>query len=304
MAGRFEILRKKWKRLVAWTSLLAILWLLSSLLVAYQATRRPHGRHLEPVPLVVWGDLQSLRLATADGEDLGGWFSEGQPDQPVVLLLHGHRGSRGNCLGQAQIFATAGCGVLLVTLRAHGDSTGDFNDVGYSSRHDVLAAISWLEVKCSGRPIVIYGQSMGAATATFASALLGNRVHGYILESPYLDLRTAVRNRTAMYLPPLLDALAYAGLVAVSPLVLPDVDHIAPITAVSGMPATMPVLVLAGGADQHARPEEARAITECLGASARLVIFQDAEHGRLPTVDPTGYRDALIDFLASCRLAK
>jgi len=32
----------------------------------------------------------------------------------------------------------------MISLRAHGDSTGDFNDVGYSARHDVVVAVEFL----------------------------------------------------------------------------------------------------------------------------------------------------------------
>jgi len=290
-----------WKRLAAWTTLLVAVWLLGSFLVAYRITRRPRPIYPEPVPVVVWGELQSLRIATADGEELGAWFSEGQPEKPVVLLLHGHRGSRGNCLAQAEIFATAGCGVLLVTLRSHGDSTGCFNDIGYSSRHDVLAAVSWIEKRYEGRRVVIYGQSMGAAAATFAAAELGSRVHGYILESPYKNLRTAVWHRANRALPPGIDLVAYAGLAAVAPLVLPDLDRISPEEAAAGMPSLIPVLVLAGGADRLARPDESRAIVDRIGISARLMIFEGASHARLQTTDPAAYREALTEMASGGR---
>ena len=82
---------------------------------------------------------------TRDGQDLGAWLVPGTDDGPSVLLLHGNGGSRANCLDRAAILAGQGCTVLLVSLRAHGDSTGDFNDIGYSARHDIIAAIDFLE---------------------------------------------------------------------------------------------------------------------------------------------------------------
>ena len=53
-----------------------------------------------------------------------------------------------------------------------------------------------------------------------------------------------------MRLPPLLDVAAYAGLLTVSPLVLSDIDQIAPINAISKIPTSVPVLILAGSRDR------------------------------------------------------
>jgi alpha-beta hydrolase superfamily lysophospholipase len=215
----------------------------------------------------------------------------------VVVLLHGNGGGRTNCLPQAELAAAEGFGSLLVTLRAHSDSTGATNDFGYGARHDVAAAVAWLEARQPGRPILIWGQSLGAAAALFAAPDLGGRVAGYLLECPYRDLRTAVRNRTRYYLPPILDAAAYAGLVTVAPMVLPDLDRIAPIAAAGAIPPTVPVLILAGGADRRALPEEARDLAARIGPNARLRLFPSGDHAQLLEADPAGYRAEVVGFL-------
>lgn len=271
------------------------MWLISSFVVGYLATRRAFAQFAEPTPALTWGQAESLRLATADGEDLGAWFIPGLAERPVVLLLHGHRGHRGNCLKQAEIFAEAGCSTLLVSLRAHGDSTGNYNDVGYASRHDVDAAVAWIEKNHPGKTIVIYGQSMGAASAVFAAGLLGGRVRGYILESPYKDLRTAVWNRTAASIP-VLGLFAYTGLVAVSPIILPHLDKMSPCDAAAEIPRNVPVLIVAGSRDNHATPEEAQAIQDRISDHCQLIMI-DGTHGRLHSDDPAGYRDTLLGFL-------
>src|SRR5262245_31838163 len=115
------------------------LWLVVSYAVAYRLTRRPRAWFAEPAPEVHWGRLESHRLKTRDGHELGAWLVAGPADGPSVLLLHGHGGSRGKCLDRAEVLRAEGCSVLLVTLRAHGDSTGQFNDIGYSARLDVVA---------------------------------------------------------------------------------------------------------------------------------------------------------------------
>ncbi|HEX3448809.1 MAG TPA: alpha/beta fold hydrolase [Isosphaeraceae bacterium] len=220
-----------------------VLWLTVSFAVAYRLTHRPRPRFEERAPRVAWGTLEDHRIKTRDGEELGAWFLKGDDDLPIVLLLHGNKGSRWNSLTRAEIFASQGWGVLMISLRAHGDSSGDFHDVGLSARRDVVAAVEFLEARRPGRPIVVMGTSLGAATAVFAAEELGQRVKGYILESPYKDLKTAVWNRTDTYLPPALSHAGYLGLRAVGPLFLPNLDEISPLKAIGGIPNDVPVLI-------------------------------------------------------------
>lgn len=140
-------------------------------------------------------------------------------------------------------------------------------------RHDVVAAVSFLEARHPGRPIVVMGVSLGSSAAVFAAPELGRRVQGYVLESPYRDLKTAVWNRTHAYLPPVLAELGYAGLRLAAPLVLPHFEAISPLLAIGGIPADVPVLIIAGANDLLARPAEARALLERVAGHGRLCLF-------------------------------
>jgi uncharacterized protein len=186
---------------------------------------------------------------------------------------------------------------LLVILLAHGDSTGNFTDIGYSARHDVVAAVEFLEKERPGRRIIIDGTSMGAAAAIFAAGELGERVAGYVLESPYLDIHRAVRNRVALVLPPVLDTIAYTGVALVGPLIVPDVNYIAPIKYVDDIPLAVPVLFLSGTNDQHANSSEAQELCDRIGSHARLILFEGAGHGCLIRADPARFAEAVLPLL-------
>ena len=289
--------RKRLRTLVSLVFLAIFLWLLSSYGVAYWGTRRSRPPFHEPIPAITWGKIESFRITTDDREELGAWFIDGNADRPVILLLHGNGGRRHDCLKQAEFLAHSGFTTMMISLRAHGDSTGTVNDLGFSARQDVMAAVRWLKEKCPERPIAVWGSSLGAAAAIFAAKDLGSQVSGYILECPYQDLHTAVRNRTEIYLPPLLDRVAYVGLRIVSPLVLPNADQISPFEAITSMPEEIPVLILAGGADRRARPEEANAIYRRIHSQANLVMFEDADHMKLLQTEPERYRQVVLAFL-------
>ncbi len=191
--------------------------------------------------------------------------------------------------------------MLLISLRA----TWRFHGAVQRYRPRRLATTwspQWiyLERRRPGRPVLVLGTSMGAAAAVFASRELAHRVGGYILESPYEHLRRAVRNRTENALPPLLDWVAYQGLALASSVVLPELDAIAPVKAIKGIPADIPVLILAGGVDRLARPPEARALFQVVKSHARLILFEKAGHLNFLETDHTRYRQSLIDFVHAC----
>jgi uncharacterized protein len=142
---------------------------------------------------------------------------------------------------------------------------------------------------------------MGAASALFAAGELRHRVSGYILECPYKDLKTAVANRTENALPPVVDRIAYRGLLLVAPLVLPELEKISPLAAIAGIPENVPVLTLAGENDRNARPEESRALHDRVKSHSTLAIFEGAGHVRLRDADPGRYRRLLVDFLKALR---
>jgi len=288
-----------WRRLRRWTTAIAtvlVIWLLVSSAVAFRLTRRPRSRFEEPAPRVAWGPLEDHRIKTSDGQEIGAWFVDGRDDAPGVLVLHGNRGSRWNSLSRAEMFASQGYAVLTVSLRAHGDSTGDYHDVGLSARRDVCAAVEFLETHHAGQPVLIVGTSMGAAAAIFAAGELGRRVQGYVLESPYQDLKTAVWNRTEVNLPPVLSHAAYAGLRIVGPFFLPHLEAISPLKAIAGIPNDVPVLILAGDADRLARPEEARALHREVASHGRLLLFPGAGHGNLIGSAPALYTHTVLEF--------
>jgi uncharacterized protein len=239
--------------LAAGVLIAAAVWLGASAAVAWRLTRRDGKPFSEPPPEIAGAAAESLRLRTCDNEQIGGWLARGDGDKPCVLLLHGYQTSRGEMLPVMRRLAEARFTVLAISLRAHGDSTGEVNDVGWSARHDVAAAVEFLRQKYPKRPVFIVGRSMGAAAAIFAAGELKTDVAGYFLEQPYKDLKSAVWNRLRNRLPPVLDWVAYCGLRLWSPAFLPvNPDQISPYDHIASIPPSVPVVIVTGSADRHA----------------------------------------------------
>ena len=272
-------------------------WLGLSLVIGYWLTRRAKPVFAQPAPIVTWAQWEDVRLTTRDGLGLGAWYTPGEPHLPALILLHGNRGSRQNTLWLAELLAPRGHAILAVSLRAHGDSDGEINDFGRGAALDVVAAVEFLEARAPGVPIVVRGSSLGSAAAIFAASELDHRVAGYVLECPYRDLTTAVRNRTRAILPPVAEYLAYAGLRLVGPLLLNDIDGISPRRAIARFPPRAPSLIMAGSEDRLATLSEATELQNCVGENCQLVVFEGGGHGRFRNCNAEQYDQSLRDFL-------
>ncbi len=229
-------------RLAGFALILLLLgWIGSTLAVTWSLTHRASPQRPEPPFEIAGASRLDLTLNTPDGQTLGAWFFPGRPGAPAILVMHGNNGSRGKSKATIETLVHRGCHVLAVTLRAHGDSTGDVNDIGWSARHDVTAAVTELERRCPDSRIAIFGRSMSSAAAIFAARELGPRVHGYWLEQPYNSLATAAWRRLQQQLPPLCDYVAYAGMRLWTTAFLPvSLESISPADSVSDIPRSAP----------------------------------------------------------------
>lgn len=252
---------------------LLVAWVGSGTLAALALTRRWSSPVAEPTPV----GFESVRLRTRDGLGLGAFLAEAHEARGAVVLVHGNGSSRSALVEEARALHGLGRTVLPISVRAHGDSEGLRNDFGWSARHDVEAAVGFLEGRGVEGPIVVLGVSLGSAAALFAAPTLGHRVAGYVLVGPYADLHLATSRRTERYLPPLVGEVAYGALLVGGRMVLPELDEIAPARAAAAMPADVPVLVLVGERDERAPLSDAQRIVAPL-ADARIVTLEGADH--------------------------
>ena len=274
-------------------------WLAFSAWLARHYVARRAPAYAEPVPALHWVTLDEARLTASDGEEIGFWFAPmtAECDAPTVLTLHGNMGDRGAMLPVMKLFHDAGCPTAALTFRAHGDSTGDYNDIGYGGRLDVAAAVAEIERRRPGKPIVIQGSSLGAAAAIYAAQGLGPRVKGYILECPFRDITTAVENRLRLTLPWGARQTVQEGLRLLAPAMIPTLDHMQPLEAIGTIPADIPVLMISGGRDKLATPAESVALHAKIAGHAELHFFEDAGHDLYAHHDPARYRALTVPFV-------
>lgn len=152
-------------------------------------------------------------LTTTDSLQLESWYAQNDSAKGTILMFHGHGSSKSGIIAEARKLYEMGYHVMLTDFRAHGNSEGNTTSIGIYESRDVKAAYDYIAAK-GEQHIIIWGISMGAATALKAIDEFGIKPEKLILEMPFGSLHSAVQGRmNTMGLPaePLSSLLTFWG---------------------------------------------------------------------------------------------
>jgi fermentation-respiration switch protein FrsA (DUF1100 family) len=140
------------------------------------------GRALTATPADIELAYEVVRIATADGERLHGWYVPADHGHTgVMLFFHGNAGNISHRLDSLAIFHALGLDTLIIDYRGYGESTGSPSEQG--TYRDAEAAWNYLvgERGIASERIIVFGRSLGGAVG----AWLASRVQpgGVIIES-------------------------------------------------------------------------------------------------------------------------
>jgi fermentation-respiration switch protein FrsA (DUF1100 family) len=131
------------------------------------------------------GPGQTVRLRTADGVQLVAWWCERPAARGSVLYLHGNGGNlRGRESVIERIGAATQSSVLALDWRGYGESEGEPSEAGLYA--DARAGWDWLAERCAPARIVIWGESLGGAPATWLAEQVAPR--GLVLQSTFTSV--------------------------------------------------------------------------------------------------------------------
>lgn len=106
---------------------------------------------------------EDVFIKSYDGLKLHASLIENQSDV-YVIMVHGYRGDGSSIISPIKKMNTKGYNLLVLDLRGHGESEGDYIGMGWDERLEVIDWIDYLLDKNPHISIVLYGVSMGAAT--------------------------------------------------------------------------------------------------------------------------------------------
>ena len=105
---------------------------------------------------------QEVWLNSADGERVIAWHVPPRDDKPVVLYFHGNGGSLRLRVDRFQKIVAAGVGLVGLSYRGYGGSTGTPTEQGLIE--DARAAYAFAAERYPGR-IAVWGESLGTGVA-------------------------------------------------------------------------------------------------------------------------------------------
>lgn len=131
-------------------------------------------------------EFEAIGAVTRDNEKLLLWWKPPLPNYPLVLYFHGNAGHLGMRGEKLAAIARQGFGVLGVSWRGYGASTGLPHENGLYE--DGRAALA-LAVEHLGIPmerIILYGESLGSGVAVHLGSLADYGM--IVLEAPYTSV--------------------------------------------------------------------------------------------------------------------
>jgi len=205
---------------------------------------------------------------------LSGWLVPAANSKRAIILLHGYRGNRKQMLPRARFIRAQGYTALLYDARACGESSGDVITFGYRERHDVIAAVKFLQDR-GCQDIACLGVSQGGATILFAAEELRN-VKCVICESVYDEMIHAVDRRMRRYtgVPGCLGACLMVPF-AEQRLGL-SIDEVRPAEYIGKVPC--PVFIISGERDDRTWPEDTQRLFEAAREPKDLWMIPEARH--------------------------
>lgn len=229
-----------------------------------------------------------------DGTKLEAWYLPADDARGICLLFHGYAECKAGLMAEAREFHELGLDVLLVDFRGSGGSAGDVTTIGFREADDVAAAVEYTRDNISVGPMLLFGRSMGAAAILRAIDLYDFSPTGIIIESPFDRLLSTVENRfTAMGVPsfPCAELLVFWGGVqqGYSGFTHNPVDFSRSVHCRS--------LVINGGRDPRATPDQVQAVFESLAGPKDLMTFERLGHESYFAAAPGRWRDGISGFV-------
>jgi pimeloyl-ACP methyl ester carboxylesterase len=142
-------------------------------------------------------DFESLRLTTEDGERLEAWHKPPRDASfPLILYFHGNGGALADRASRFRALALHGDGVLVVSYRGYGDSTGEHTEDGLMRDAEAAYAKARKRGFTPAR-IVLWGESLGTTVATMLASR--REAAALVLDSPFASVVDVAASRYPIF---------------------------------------------------------------------------------------------------------
>ncbi|MBS0204882.1 MAG: alpha/beta fold hydrolase [Planctomycetes bacterium] len=234
---------------------------------------------------------QTERIPVDDTVTLEAWSIPAGSARGTAILFHGYSASKSDMLSEAEAFHNLEFDVWLIDFRGSGGSSERYTTVGYLEAEDVVSAVKYVQARSGSNPLVLYGQSMGAAAILRGLSISDMAPDAIVLESVFDRMSTTAGNRfRQMGLPafPGANLLLFWGGVCggFNASQHNPVDYAAD--------CQCPTVMLHGELDPNARLEEGdRVLKNLRSRDAEMVVFPKVGHSPTLAADRERWLEAM-----------
>ncbi|TCI72447.1 MULTISPECIES: alpha/beta hydrolase [Exiguobacterium] len=255
----------------------------------------PERETLTFTPKTLGVKYENITIESEDQQDLYGWWIPHPTPRATIVFAHGYGKNREQSdLPLKELipeFHEQGYQFLTFDFRGSGISEGDRVTVGAKEQSDLAAAIAYAKERSDG-PIVLYGVSMGAATALATAD--ETDVAAVIADSPFSDLRGYLETNL-----PVWSDLPNFPFTPVIMTVTPwftglDADVVKPIDDMAQIEA--PVLLIHSQGDDAIPVSESEQLAKA-GEDVELWVTENDGHVQSHRSFQTEYRQTVFKFL-------
>ena len=236
----------------------------------------------------------TVLLTTKSGLKLEAWYIKADSAKGTVILFHGLGSNKGNVLNEAFAFNDLGYNTMLVDIRAHGNSEGVVNTIGYKEAEEIKLAYEHV-LKKEEKNIILWGMSLGAVMISKAIGQYDLHPQKIILEMPFDWLQDHLRARARISGFP---GEPFGFIVTFWTGIEQGYWGYGHRTSKYVSKINCPVLLQWGNSDEYVLKKEIDKIFSSIRSSnKRLEIYEGAGHGPLLAGHEDRWINTINDFL-------
>lgn len=242
-------------------------------------------------------ESKKVEVQAKDGITLRGteYFTK-EPSEKWAIVLHGYHANPDSVISIGRHFSEEGYHVLIPSMRACGESEGEYIGMGWLDKEDLKCWINLIIEEDENAKIVLHGSSMGAATVLMASGdKLPKNVQAIIEDSGYTSVWDIFASEAkARFNLPAFPVLNMFEIVA-NIRAKYDIKEASALEQVKK--ATVPILLIHGDADDFVPTYMCEDLYQATNSLKDKLIIQEAGHIESKYKEPETYYNKIFDFL-------
>lgn len=225
-------------------------------------------------------NYETFNVTTKDSINIASWFIPNKLKKGTIIMVHGFDMNKSHMLKRASLFHKKGYSLILLDLRARGESGGNKASTGKKNGLEVSEVYHYYKNNFDNYgEVTLYGFSHGGRAVIFGASLIGD-MKTVILESPPYLLGESFKRQYKM---------PYAPKISETPI------NIA-LTKISNTP----ILLLLGDSDTAIIETEATTlIKHSDNKSSKVVLFGNTAHNVFSNKNLSQYEKVVFDFISN-----